>query len=88
MYYKIIRQPPDGKSVRGKLYRTFGLYDTRADIQDNGDDESEIQTIVAGAGASAGANGDTGASRNQAGTQQRLHSRQWRKRNSINKFMA
>ena len=29
MYYKIIRQPPDGKSVRGKLYRTLHYYNKR-----------------------------------------------------------
>ena len=31
MYYKIIRQPPDGKSVRGKLYRTSHYYNKRQD---------------------------------------------------------
>ena len=29
MYYKIIRQPPDDKSVRGKLYRTSHYYNKR-----------------------------------------------------------
>ncbi len=31
MYYKLIRQPADGKSVHGKLYRTSHYYNKRLD---------------------------------------------------------